>query len=492
MSIFKKNKKMRKWPFILLFIVILFGGISYLGFQYIKKEGILENTFVQKQLKDLAGDEHADVVDALPTLLGFEEQKTYLLLFLNNTELRPGGGFIGSYATVRVDKGVPEILIMEGTEGIDGRADKDWRVEPPVILTKELYVDKWYFRDSNWSPDFQISTKRSLDFYKKENGVAAEEIDGVIAVTTEVLEHVLEKTGDIEVQGMTFTKDNVIEMLEREVEYDFAKKGIDFKERKQIMRPFFEAILKKVGYEMVFGGSEYIELFKKMIEEKHILVYAVDLDISTLVKTHDWGGEMVKNDDDYFLWVDANLAALKTDHVLERSLDYQIKLSEDAYIAEVDMTYTHDGIFDWRTTRYRSYARVYVPEGSLLKETKMIDPAGNTQIIDPNMVDSGIENGRQWFGVFIVIEPGTEEHLIFTYQVAPSVVKQMSSGIYNLYAQKQLGTKAHSLTIAHEFGTTIEAATPAEEKENWGNTQYTIDTDLRVDRTFSVQLKKRK
>ena len=29
----------------------------------------------------------------MPQLLGFDEEKTYLFLFLNNTELRPGGGY---------------------------------------------------------------------------------------------------------------------------------------------------------------------------------------------------------------------------------------------------------------------------------------------------------------------------------------------------------------------------------------------------------------
>src|SRR3989339_224407 len=57
----------------------------------------------------------------LKQALGLSKPKTYLLLFLNNTELRPGGGFIGVYATVRMDKGQTEILALEGTEKIDSR-----------------------------------------------------------------------------------------------------------------------------------------------------------------------------------------------------------------------------------------------------------------------------------------------------------------------------------------------------------------------------------
>ncbi|EKD65277.1 MAG: hypothetical protein ACD_50C00143G0012, partial [uncultured bacterium] len=44
-----------------------------------------------------------DTTDILPGLFGFDGKKTYLVLFQNSAELRPGGGFIGSYALLALE-----------------------------------------------------------------------------------------------------------------------------------------------------------------------------------------------------------------------------------------------------------------------------------------------------------------------------------------------------------------------------------------------------
>jgi hypothetical protein len=61
----------------------------------------------------------------LKKLLGFEDTQNYLIEFLNNTELRPGGGFIGVYGVVKVKNGVPEVLKVEGTEILDNVMGSD-------------------------------------------------------------------------------------------------------------------------------------------------------------------------------------------------------------------------------------------------------------------------------------------------------------------------------------------------------------------------------
>jgi len=53
--------------------------------------------------------------------------------------------------------------------------------------------------------------------------------------------------------------------------------------------------------------------------------------------------------------------------------------------------------------------------------------------------------------------------------------------------QKQLGTTANGLTLNLLFDKNIVGAEPSEEQEEWGNTTYTVDTDLTVDRKFTIQ-----
>ena len=70
-------------------------------------------------------------VGLLTSLLGLDRPHVYLLLFLNNTELRPAGGFIGSYAIVKVENGALQLLKVEGTEILDNSAPNF--ISPPPM-----------------------------------------------------------------------------------------------------------------------------------------------------------------------------------------------------------------------------------------------------------------------------------------------------------------------------------------------------------------------
>ena len=45
---------------------------------------------------------------------------------------------------------------------------QDFNVDPPVAIKKYLGVDRWYLRDSNWSPDWPTSAKNIQWFYNME------------------------------------------------------------------------------------------------------------------------------------------------------------------------------------------------------------------------------------------------------------------------------------------------------------------------------------
>lgn len=480
-------EKQKKSHIGLYIVGTVFVGMMIVGFiifswlKQLTPEDIIGSDFFKHQVQQYIGDEHADIFNVAPFVLGLHEPHTILFVFLNNTELRPGGGFIGAYATVRFDTGQMELLALEGTEILDKQADKSLLETPPQILQKKLGVDKWYFRDRNWSPDFAESAERLLETYTKEGGVAAQDIDTVVGVTTDVLEDILALTGSVTVEGITFTSEDVIEKLEYEVEYGYADRGITFADRKSIMRPFMLQLVSTLSDKIVTRAPTYFDLVETLGKEKHLLVYSKDTELQKHIDSLGWNGEMGNEAGDYLLWVDANLAALKTDHAMVRDLEYRIEKKEKEYVGHATMHYDHQGSFDWRTTRYLSYARVYVPLGAKIASVHV----GN-ESIPLGTVDRGIEKGRQWFGVFVRIEPGSKKDVTFAYTVSEKVAESIEKGLYTLGVQKQLGTKAHGLTLSLDFDTSIKAAMPAEEPQNWGDSVYTIKTDLQEDRNFSI------
>ncbi|MFA7244600.1 MAG: DUF4012 domain-containing protein [Candidatus Magasanikbacteria bacterium] len=484
------KKKFNVFILFFLLVVLFFSAgfyLSYFLLNNLTPEKILQSDFVQEKIIETMGEENADIISLLPTFLGFDVPKNYLVLFLNNTELRPGGGFIGSYATLQVTQGHLEILEMGGTESIGVDSSNP---NPPQIIKDKLKVDKWYLRDSNWSPDFVESSKKTLEFYQAGNNVAAGEISAVIAVTTDVLEDLMKKTGPFVVDGIEFTAENVIEKLEYEVEYGYDDKGIKFDERKAIMKPFMLALVDHVKYDMFKNIKIYKDLFTSLLEEKNILVYSLSSDLQNILDKNDWSGRMKSFSGDYLMWVDANLAALKTDHAMLRKLNYSISKDKDEnYLAKATMTYIHNGSFDWRTTRYLSYARIFVPEGADLLEVKIGDKIWqkNSEKND-FVVDKGIDNYRSWFGIYVAIEPKDTKAVSFSYLLPASITENIKNNNYNLLIQKQIGLNNASLTTELKFGTTsIVSAVPAEAEKYWYDSNYVFEIDFVKDQIFNIK-----
>ncbi len=464
--------------------VLSAGVYAYRWFFSFDPGELLSQPLVREQINKRFGLEHAGLFDLAPYVLGFDKPHTVLVLFLNDTELRPGGGFIGSYAVVRLDKGKTQILSMQGSESLDKNAELALLGEPPGPIRTYVGVDKWFFRDSNWSPDFSINARKALELYKDEGGLASEDIDMVFGITTHVLEEILRLSGPIAVEGIEFNTDKAVETLEYEVEYGYKERGIAFEHRKDIMAPLMKKIMEQLSVSIFSDTKGLIALFESLAKQKYIMAYSLDAALQEKFVSAGLGAQTLSNTGDYLQWVDANLAALKTDHALERKLSYHFtKQDEGSYIAAVTMTYNHKGSFDWRTSRYRTYARIFVPSGSYV--TSLYDSDG--RVLSHDEIEQGEENGKQWFGAFISIEPGQSKEMTFVYGLPDQIQDSIEKGLYTLVVQKQAGTAAHSLTLDLDFDTTIKAAQPAEAQDIWNDDHYTLDLNLAEDRAFEVR-----
>jgi hypothetical protein len=469
---------------IVAVIGISIGAAAYYLFQTFDPASLLEQGIVQQEIRKRVGVQNAPIVDLLPQLLGIKEPRTYLFLFLNNTEMRPAGGFIGSYAVARITNGNIELITLEGSEQLDKRTPASFAPVPPLPITEHLGVSQWYFRDANWDPDFRVSAERVLSFYGSQGGAYADEIDLVVAIDTEVLEAVLKILGPVSADGKTFTADNVVELLQYDTSYGFNDRDIPFEDRKQILDTLFIDIKSKLPGSLIESYPAYIAAANTLIQEKHVQLYSKDPEEQRVFENRNIAGRVAAVTHDYLMWIDANLAALKTDRVISRDLSYTTRIREDGRtVARAEMTYTHSGTFDWRTSRYRTYARIFVPKGSQLLETS--GDMRTDRSTDRGRIDSGELYDKSWFGTFISIEPGTTGVLSFTYLLPEDITADEP---YELLVQKQAGIPTLDLTLDLEFATNLESAEPAEPQENWGDTYYqTAVTDMQTDQLFTVQ-----
>jgi len=215
------------------------------------------------------------------------------------------------------------------------------------------------------------------------------------------------------------------------------------------------------------------------LKKKDMMIYSRDADLQSVLDARDWSSRAKTTPDDYLMVVDANLAALKTDGVMNKDITYTIDAQDlNNVTAKVVLHYVNTNTkIDWRYTRYRSYVRVYVPEGSELISSsgamqKDLNESGGKFI--PGTVDVMKDLGKTVFGAFWAIEPGKTGELSFTYRLPPEVGKKIAEeNSYQLLAQKQPGSKAR-LTLNLAFGKKLQNATPGEDPSQFNDESYRI------------------
>ncbi len=422
----KQHSKKFWFTFVTVAIIFLSGWFVFWqvkthGLESLKR--LLGLLPVKEELKtDL--DTVISLADSLLDTNGAE--KIFLILFQNNLELRPGGGFIGSFGILKVRDGNITHFAVHDTGNFDGRIPDT--IAPPYPMKETLNIPSWKFRDSNYSPDFSENAKWAEDFYHMGQG--QEQFDGVVGVTANVLTSFLRITGPIEIDGFpgTYGADNAILDLEYQVEQGYLKQGIEFGERKSVMGILGLEILHRVkGLSL----TQKYELFKVVLDDLHrkdVQLSFKDPALQDQVMASGWDGRLDGTwKDDYLLLVDANLNSFKSDYFMKRSYSYTIDLSKETPEAVLAVTYKHTAKEkSWLTKDYQTFLRVYVPEGSFLTEV-----TGNTSL--PKAFGQFLN--KKYFGVLVHVPLGTEKTVVFRY----TLPKDIERTWYDLKVEKQPG-----------------------------------------------------
>ncbi len=448
-------------------------------------------------------DEAMPLLEVMIPLAGYPEESRYVVLLQNQDELRPTGGFIGTVGLLDIDGGDIKTFAFDDVYSIDNPASGTWRDPAPEPIQKHLGVPFLFLRDSNWSPDFPTSAERVIDTYVREieagTGQRPVQPTGVIAINPPFFKELLRIAGPITIDGITFDAENFFDILEYEVEVGFLKKGIPRDQRKVILSKLGDELFAKLTSLPSARWSELFDLLTVSLERKQILLYSSSPSTLERLDRFGWTGRVKPTDGDYAWVVDANLAALKTDAMVDRYVTYKVDARDpNNVIATIELRYTNratayappEDPIAYKYTRYRSYTRVYVPEGSELisSEGAMLDDRYKTGgRVVAGTVDVSRDLGKTVFGAFWSIEPKTTQTLTFTYRLPASVGDRVANGSYSLDWQKQSGNDATTLTLDIAFPKDLLKASPAEDQEDWGNASYRLVTDTTVDRHVDVE-----
>ena len=450
--------------------------------QVMTQENAKENVLSAKQVLNLIdfdkfknlAQQGSILASDLPDILGSTSNKNYLILFENNMELRPTGGFIGSYGIASFGGGKLNGLTVNDIYSADGQLKG--HIEPPAPIKNYLGEANWWFRDSNWDPDFPTSAQRAEWFLDKEMG---QEVDGVVSVDLTPIKNILTFTGPIFLPDFDLTVDsnNLYEKTQEETQANFFPGS---RQKASFLTGLSQVLLGEITK---MGSAQRIGIMRAIydgLEGRSIQIYFHNSDVEEAVDKLNWDGSIPDYScgigcySDFFGDVEANVGVNKANYFISRSIDFKADVTSTKITRDLSINLKNSANPSLGPSgQYKTYLRIMIPPDSQLSQTQVVE--GQTELImSPDMTD---ENGRKEVGIYVEVNPGETKKINFVWTSAIDPKSQINS--YGLYVRKQSGTENDPISI--QLGVPSSLLTSQPNFSLTGNGTYTYNTALGQD-----------
>ncbi|KKS22315.1 MAG: hypothetical protein UU80_C0009G0012 [candidate division WWE3 bacterium GW2011_GWA1_41_8] len=421
-------------------------------------------------------DLFADGMNSLPDIIGIDSSKKYLILFQNNNELRPTGGFIGSYALLELEKGKIKNLSIDDIYNPDGQIDVRELETPesPAPIKEFLKEEKLYLRNANWNPSFPQSAREIQDLYYLITGTKT---DGVIAVDLYFAKNMLDVTGPLFLTAYNeeISASNLYERTQFHSEFNY-ENGSDQK------RSFLTVLGSKLLEKMFALPSGQLPVFwSKMyenLEQRHMQIYLTNNPFGAVLQREGWDGSLAGVGKDYLYIVNSNLGGNKANYFVRNTVDYNImsETRDGLLRGNLTLTYEHTGEGTaWPGGIYTNYVRILTQEGSKLTGARIVYPDREEDIFG-NMIitKAGKYNS---FETPVLIEPQKRVQLKVTYDLPIGLSINANNMNYSLFWQKQPGTQDDKFSFKFEPPFGLETGQSSFDGTLTGDKQFNIALD---------------
>ncbi len=481
-----------------------------------------------------------DLLEKMKIFLGFENEKRYLLIFQNNSELRASGGFMGSFAIVDFYNG--EITNMEIPKG--GTYDTEAGYLDYTIAPRPLHIVNplWHFWDANWWPDWKKTSRKLKWFYEKSGGSS---VDGVIGITPTVVERFLEIIGPIDMEdeyGVTINAENFWEIIQTFAEekpknhpayeplpYQPKKKEGDSisndneknqgYESKKIIGDLIEKIKielpKRLNKEVFLSLVASLEL---SLSEKHLLFYFDDWLLQSKFEELGWAGRTKKTSWDYLMVVNTNISGAKSDRKIKQEINHQSEVLSDGSIVDtLKITRTHTGHRGDRFTGVKNldWMRIYLPLGSQFVEASGFWPPDEALFEDPdpswrhdpdlkNSEENFIRDRKSWtkiynegdktvFANWVQVDPGESAVVVVKYilpfKLKSSISQSNALTPFALLVEKQPGADSCKFSSHLILPDNLSPVWQYPENFNIQTNGWIVEDELSIDKFWAITIK---
>lgn len=441
-------------------------------FDQIKKQLIEQADNIQKAQK---------IINYFQKTISQEKISKYVIFFANNMELRPGGGFLGSFGVIEIGNySVGDIKIYDIYDA-DGQLTV--HLDPPKPIAQYLSVPHWFFRDSNFSPDFFTNYQKALFFLEKEMKMT--DFSGGILLTTTAIENILYAFNDLYIPDYNeyINAKNFYLKTQLHVEKKFFPGSIQKK-------TFLSSLVRQIKNNVDTADAKNLFFqIKKSLDEKQIAVFFEDQNFQSLFDSSFWSGRVIdpkctlsdKCITDYIFPYDANLGANKANFFINRFVNLKIKIDSEGQISHLlSIQYKNDSPAEiFPTGYYRNYFQILLPKNSTLNQITK----DGVQVENIDQID----DQYKLIGFLFELAPGKIADIKISYQLNEPL--KNGNNIYQLVIQKQTGAKNSDLILEFDLNKSISIL-----NQNFSpivkDNQIVYNTNLSTDKIFLIELTK--
>jgi len=398
-----------------------------------------------------------DFMERFVRWLDSPQTKHLAIFFQNPSEIRPAGGFIGSYADVSIKKGSLANIDVRDIYDPDGQLDL--KLIPPKPL--QAITTRWQARDANWFFDFPTSAAKVLSLLEASKIYREQNLhfDGAIALNVEVLEDLLGVIGPIKMPEykLTLTPENFLAKIQEEVETGADKKTIG--QPKTILKKLTPILFEKLSQLTEEQKKKFFTAIQNRLENKDIMIFFKDTIMENYLKDLGVGGEVLKLANDfrgnYLAVVNANIGGGKSDEFIAQKIKLESVIDLTGRVNNtLTVTRAHKGQRQnewWYRATNKNYLQIFTPYGA-----KLINSSGITERILPAPINykakgysadgdvatiesSETQFGKTVFGQWFYVQPGQTKNLVLEYRNPARVPLGENPTPYKFIFEKQSG-----------------------------------------------------
>ncbi|MFA9288904.1 MAG: DUF4012 domain-containing protein [Weeksellaceae bacterium] len=370
----------------------------------------------------------------MDTLFGRDAEKKYMLLFANNMELRPGGGFIGSFAIMRMKNYHLEELTVYDVYDADGQLEE--RIQPPAAISEHLDQPFWFLRDSAFSPDYPTNYAQAERFLELELGEV--NFDGGVMMTTTAVQNILQAMDKLYIADYddTITAENFYLKTQIHAEKDFFPGS---QQKKRFLASVMDTMLLNIGQA---SPTQLVRMLQRSLDEKQLVMYTKDAEVQQVIERNFWAGQLLKPTCqlesavncvlDFIYPIDANLGVNKANYFVQRPLGLEVNIQPDGSIQnKLSLAYQNTSYADvFPGGTYKNYFQLYLPPNAQI----------TTVSVDDEIITDYEETNFDFKTISMLVDiPPQQSKTIQVQYVLPTTIIS-GSGIYQLIFQKQVGS----------------------------------------------------